>query len=158
MGNAWHVLCSACTFVSPASLPEVGKILRRSMGVVRVFVGVATMGGATMMTVGSLVRQSVTRELPEKHIEGEEGRLASLQQEGWCLMKEALSASQLAESLASFRKGAEAGTSIQLLKKAGFWQSSLGRFHLQTFSVEDKGLLAQPAGPHCPRPPRRHEP
>ena len=113
------------------------------MGVVRVMVGVATMGGATLMTVGSLVRQSVTRELPEKHIEGEEGRLASLQQEGWCLMKEALPASQLAGSLASFRKGAEAGTSIQLLKKAGFWQSSLGRFHLQTFSEEDKGLLAE---------------
>ena len=113
------------------------------MGVVRVVVGVATMGGATMMTVGSLVRQSVTRELPEKQIEGEEGCLASLQQEGWCLMKEALPASHLAESLASFRKGAEAGTSIQLLKKAGFWQSSLGRFHLQTFSDEDKDLLAE---------------
>merc|ERR1711971_186894 len=126
---------------SPAALAEVENILRRSMGVVRVVVGVATMGGATMMTVGSLVRQSVTRELPEKHVEGEE--LASLQQEGWCLMKEALPASQLAESLASFRKGAEAGTSIQLLKKAGFWQSSLGRFHLQTFSEEDKGLLAE---------------
>ena len=109
----------------------------------RVLVGVGTMGGATMLTVGSLVRQSVTRELPEKQREGEEGSLASLQQEGWCLMREALPASQLAESLGSFRRGVEAGTSNQLLKKAGFWQSSLGRFHLQTFSEEDKNLLAE---------------
>ena len=35
----------------------------------RVLVGVGTIGGATMVTVGSLVRQSVTRELPEKQLE-----------------------------------------------------------------------------------------
>lgn len=109
---------------------------------IRVLVGVgAIMGGATMITLDSLVRRSVTRELSEKLVEGE--HLVSLQQEGWCLMKEALPACKLAESLESFRKGVEAGTSIQLLKKAGFWQSSLGRFHLQTFSEEDKNLLAE---------------
>jgi len=113
------------------------------MGVMRVLVGVGTMGGVTMVTVGSLVRQSVTRELPEKQVESEEECLASLQQEGWCLMKEALPASHLAESLGSFRRGVKAGASSHLLKKAGFWQSSLGRFHLQTFSEEDKNLLAQ---------------
>merc|ERR1711972_768844 len=96
-----------------------------------------------MVTVSSLVRQSVTRELPEKQTEGEERCLTSLRQEGWCLMKEALPASHLAESLGSFRKGVEAGVSSQLLKKAGFWQSSLGRFHLQTFSEDDKILLAE---------------
>ena len=113
------------------------------MGVMKVLVGVGTLGGATMVTVGCLVRQSVTRELPEKQIKGEEGCLVSLQQEGWCLMKEALPASQLADSLASFRRGVEAGTSSQLLKKANFWQSSLGRFHLQTFSEGDTNLLAE---------------
>ena len=109
----------------------------------RVLVGVGTIGGATMVTVGSLVRQSVTRELPEKQLEAEKSGLASLQQEGWCLIKEALPASQVAESLGSFKKGVTAGTSSQLLKKAGFWQSSLGRFHLQTFSEDDKSVLAE---------------
>jgi len=113
------------------------------MGAMRLLVGVGTMGGATMVTVGSLVRQSVTRELPEKQMESEERCQASLQQEGWCLMKEALPASHLAKSLESFRRGVEAGASSQLLKKAGFWQSSLGRFHLQTFSEEDQNLLAE---------------
>ena len=113
------------------------------MGVMRVLVGVGTLGGTTMMTVGCLVRQSVTRELPEKQMEGEEGCLVSLQHEGWCLMKEALPAIQLAESLVSFRRGVEAGTNRQLLRKANFWQSSLGRFHLQIFSEEDTNLLAE---------------
>ena len=110
----------------------------------RVLVGVGTIGGATVMTATSLVRQSVTRELPAKHqMEEEEGRKVSLRQEGWCLIKDALTPGRVAESLGSFKKGVEAGTSSQLLKKAGFWQSSLGRFHLQTFSEDDKILLAE---------------
>ena len=90
------------------------------MGVMRVLVGLGTLGGGTMMTVGFLVRQSVTRELPEKQLKGEEAIMVNLQQEGWCLMKEALPARQLAESLVSFRRGVEAGTSSQKLKKANF--------------------------------------
>ena len=78
-----------------------------------------TMGGATMMIVSSLVRQSMTRELPEKQTEGEEGCLAILQQEGWCLMREALPANHLAESLGSFRRGVEAGTSIKSAVEKG---------------------------------------
>merc|ERR1712156_564958 len=73
----------------------------------------------------------------------EEGRKVSLRQEGWCFIKDALTPGRVAESLGSFKKGVEAGTSSQLLKKAGFWQSSLGRFHLQTFSEDDKILLAE---------------
>jgi len=80
----------------------------------RVLVGVGTMGGATMVTMSSLVRQSVTRELPEMQVDGEEASLARLQEEGWCVMKEALPASQLAESLGSFRRGVEAGGSSDL--------------------------------------------
>merc|ERR1712012_475780 len=73
--------------------------LRRRMGAMRVLVGVGTVGGATVMTVTSLVRQSVTRELPAKHqMEEEEGRKVSLRQEGWCLIKDALTPGRVAES------------------------------------------------------------
>ena len=114
------------------------------MGVMKVLVAVGTMGGATTLTVRSLVKQSVTRELPaEMQMEDRGGSLTNLQKEGWCVLKEVFQANRLAESLESFRKAVEAGSSHQLLKKAGFWQSSLGRFHLQTFSEEDKRILAK---------------
>ena len=96
----------------------------------RVLVGVGTVSGATVMTVTSLVRQSVTRELPAKHqMEEEEGRKVSLRQEGWCLIKDALTPGQVAESLGSFKKGVEAGTSFFLYLfpgqlgriRQGFW-------------------------------------
>jgi len=113
------------------------------MGVMRVLVAVGSIGGAATLTTSTLVRQSVNRELPEKQMEGDRSGLSYLQKEGWCVMKEALQTNQLAKSLGSFRKAVEAGSSSQQLKKAGFWQSSLGRYHLQTFSEEDQRILAE---------------
>ena len=98
--------------------------------------------GATMMAIGSLVRQSGKRELVGTE-DTEGGGLASLQQEGWCQLRDALAARTLADSLDSYRAGVEAGTSSRRLRQAGFWQSSLGRFHLQTFSPGDEDRLAE---------------
>jgi len=113
------------------------------MGVRWVLVAVGSIGGAATLTTNTLVKQSVTRELPEKQMEGDRSSLSCLQKEGWCIKKEILQANELAQSLGSFRKAEEAGSSSQQLKKAGFWQSSLGRFHLQTFSDDDKRILAK---------------
>jgi len=71
--------------------------------------------------------------------------LSVLESEGVCVLHQAISTQGLQDckQMESFRVAEQAKENLKTLKTANFWQSTPGRFHLQSFSQGDSSLLSE---------------
>jgi len=71
--------------------------------------------------------------------------ISLLEKEGVCVLHKAISSKGLegCKQMESFSAAVEAKDKIVALKAAKFWQSTPGRFHLQSFSNEDSEFLTE---------------
>ena len=71
--------------------------------------------------------------------------LSTLEKTGVCVLHQAISSQGLEDckQMVSFRAAEEAKEDKAALKTANFWQSTPGRFHLQSFSPGDSSLLSE---------------
>jgi len=71
--------------------------------------------------------------------------LSLLKREGVCVLHKAISEQGMADckQMESFIAASEAKDNKSALKAAKFWESTTGRFHLQSFSPGDSSILAE---------------